>query len=294
MCSLKVLVLINLCQLSFSFLQSPLKLNRLVPTNFQKNELNFKNQESKLSHFEEAQTIINQHQGYGVLSTLSIKKKINGHPSTSIVGFTCDEQGNPVFCLSNLASHTINIKKNNLVSFSTSEHYFKDANDYRVSYTGKLHLINNSQQIRQLQKKFNYSHPDAFYTKFDDFNFYRLQSEQISFNGGFGQAHNLNLTTYYNTKPDMVNVYSDKYIIELNKQFDIPINIFFQKKYFKVQNVEIKRIDKYGISFRLYFQDNYFYTKIIKHPFKGNPPETFNLKLLKSILVEELENLLKY
>jgi len=92
----------------------------------------------------------------------------------------------------------------------------------------------------------------------------------------------------------MVNVYSDKYIIKLNKQFDIPINIFFQKKYTNVQSVEFKRIDKYGIDFRLYFQENYYYTKTIKYPFKEKTPETFNLKLLELILVEELEYLLKY
>ena len=295
MYSLRILVLVNLCQYSFSFLQKSNRPNRFTHSYFQKNEPNFEDQEPKLSHYEEAQTIINQHQGYGVLSTLSIKKKINGFPSTSIVGFTCDEKGNPVFCLSKLASHTINVKKNNLVSFSTTEHYFKNANDYRISYTGRLHLINNTQEIKNLEKKFNYSHPDSFYTEFDDFKFYTLKSNQISFNSGFGQAHNLNLTTYFNSKPDMINVHSDKYIIKLNKQFDIPINIFFQRKYYNVQNVEIKRIDKYGVSFRLYFQDNYFYTKTIKYPFKEKKsPEIFNLNLLESILIEELEYLLKY
>lgn len=284
-------LLLTLPSTCLSFYPLSTKVIKNQPLYFQKKETLEKNNHNKLSHYEEAQSIIRQHQGYGVLSTLSIKKKINGYPSTSIVGFSSDEKGNPLFCLSNIASHTLNIKKNNLVSFSTNEHFFKNANDYRVSYTGKLSLINNTQEINQFQKIYKESHPDSFYSNFDDFNFYRLESDLISFNGGFGIAHNLNLTTYFETQPDLVNIYSNDYIIRLNKDFNIPINIYFQRKYFNVKNVELKRIDKYGMDFRLYFQDNYLYTKTIKFPFKEKAPEIYNLKLLQLILVEELEYL---
>ena len=101
-------------------------------------------------------------------------------------------------------------------------------------------------------------------------------------------TNNLNLTTYFETLPDLINIYSNDHIIKLNKDFDILINIYFQK-YFNIKNVELKRIDKYGMDFRIYFQDNYFYTKTIKLPFKEKAPEIFNLKLLELILAEELQ-----
>lgn len=290
----RILLLVSLSNVSLSFFYSSNKLIRNTPMYFQKKKTSENNNKNRLSHYEEAQTIIHQRQGYGVLSTLSIKKKINGFPSTSIVAFSSDERGNPVFCLSNIASHTLNVKKNNLVSFSTSEHFFKNANDYRVSYTGKLMLVNQTQEIKEFQKKFNESHPDAFFTKFDDFNFYRLESEQISFNGGFGIAHNLNLTTYFKTQPDQINIYSNDHIVNLNKEFNIPINIYFQRGYHNVKNAELKRIDKFGMDFRLYFQDNYFYTKTIKFHFKEKTPEIYNLSLLELILMEELNHLFKY
>lgn len=290
----RILLLVSLSNVSLSFFYSSNKLIRITPMYFQKKKISENNNQNRLSHYEEAQTIIHQHQGYGVLSTLSIKKKINGFPSTSIVGFSSDERGNPVFCLSNIASHTLNVKKNNLVSFSTTEHFFKNANDYRVSYTGKLMLVNQTQEIKEFQNKFNESHPDAFFTEFDDFNFYRLESDQISFNGGFGIAHNLNLTTYFKTQPDPINTYSNDYIVKLNKEFNIPINIYFQREYQNVKNAELKRIDKFGMDFRLYLQDNYFYTKTIKFPFKEKTPEIYNLSLLELILMEELNHLFKY
>lgn len=290
MFSFFIILILNLSNVSFSFFTSSPKLNRVKPHYSQKKEIS----KDKLSHYEEAQSIIHQHQGYGVLSTLSIKKKINGSPATSIVGFSSDEKGNPIFSISNIAGHTLNVKKNNLVSFSTTEHFFKNINDYRVSYTGKLKLINDTQEVTQFQETFMKTHPDAFYSDFDDFNFYRLESDYISFNGGFGIAYNLNLTTYSNTQPDLINVYSNDYIAKFNRDFNIQINIYFQRKYLHLKNVELKRIDKYGMDFRLYFQDNYFYTKTIKFPFKKQTPEIFNLKLLDSILMEELEYLMSH
>ena len=289
---IKLIVVLSLSNQSLSFAYSSKKLTRGQPLFFKKKETDKSNQTPKLSHYQEAQTIINQHQGYGVLSTLSIKKKTHGYPSTSIVGFTTDQTGNPIFCLSSIASHTLNIKKNNIVSFTTTEHFFKNANDYRVSYTGKLKLLNETQEINQFQQKFKDTHPDAFYTDFDDFNIYRLESEKISFNGGFGATYNLNLTKYLETSPDMINVYSNDYIVKLNNAFNIPINIYFKRKYFNAKTVELKRIDKYGLDFRLYLEDNSFYTKTVKIPFKEKCPEIYNLKLLESILVEELEYLL--
>ncbi len=291
---IKILFILSLSNNCLAFLFPSTRIIRTQSLYFQKKEILENNSQNKLSHYQEAQTIIRQHQGYGVLSTLSIKKKINGSPSTSIVSFASDEKGNPIFCLSNIASHTLNVKKNNLVSFSTTEHFFKNANDYRVSYTGKLNLINNTREINQFQKIFNESHPDAFYNNFDDFHFYRLESVLISFNGGFGMNYNLNLTTYFQTQPDLINIYSNDYIVRLNRDFNIPINIYFQRKYFNIKSVELKRIDKYGMDFRLYFEDNYVYTKTIKFPFKERSPEIFNLKLLHIILVEELDYLVNH
>ena len=289
-----IIILFNLFNFSLAFLKLPFKVNRFSPVYFIKKKTNFENQEhKKLSHYEEAQTIINQHHGYGVLSTISTENKSKVYPSTSIVGFTSDINGNPVFCLSSIARHTINVKNNNLVSFTTTEHFFKNVDDYRVSYTGKLKLVNDTQKINEFHEKFMKTHPDSFYTQFafNDFNFYILESEQISYNNGFGMSNNMNLTRYFETLPDLINIYSNHHIIKLNKDFDFLINIYFQQKYFNIKNVELKRIDKYGMDFRIYFEDNYFYTETIKFPFKEKAPEIFNLKLLELILVEELDYL---
>ena len=159
---IKFTLLLTFSTKSLSFVYSSKKVNRGTPSFFQKKKIDNNNETPKLSHYEEAQTIINQHQGYGVLSTLSIKKKIHGYPSTSIVGFTSDEKGNPIFCLSSIAGHTLNIKKNNIVSFTTTEHFFKNANDYRVSYAGKLKLLNETQEIHQFQQNDPLYHADVW------------------------------------------------------------------------------------------------------------------------------------
>ena len=86
--------------------------------------------------------------------------------------------------------------------------------------------------------------------------------------------YNLNLTTYLQTQPDLINVYSNDYIVRLNRDFNIPINIYFQRKYFNVKSVELKRIDKYGMDFRLYFEDNYIYTKLLNFLLKKKLPRS--------------------
>ena len=123
---IKLIIVLSLSNQSLSFAYSSKKLTRGQPLFFKKEETDKSNQTPKLSHYQEAQTIINQHQGYGVLSTLSIKRKTHGYPSTSIVGFTTDETGYPIFCLSSIASHTllllnISLKMLMITEFPTQE-----------------------------------------------------------------------------------------------------------------------------------------------------------------------------
>ena len=116
---------------------------------------------NKLTIFEETKTMINQKNSYGFLSTISNQKKIDGYPQTSIVGYSCDEFGNPILCLSDIAMHSNNLKTNIRVSLGINEKFFRNANDMRSTFIGDLKKINDKDESALLKDKFINSHDDG-------------------------------------------------------------------------------------------------------------------------------------
>lgn len=247
-----------------------------------------KNVKNKLNIFEETKTMINQKNSYGFLSTISNQKKIDGYPQSSIVGYSCDEIGNPILCLSDIAMHTNNIKTNDHVSLGINEKFFRNANDMRSTFVGDLKKVEDSKEIDILKNKFINSHDDAFYLDFHDFNVYKLDTKYISLNGGFGRAYNINLDKYYNAEPDVISLNSYDVINDINKFYSKEIKSYLDNIIDKdIISYELKKIDKYGFDIRLYLNDEYMFTKVHRVLFnKDITHEKLKEEILKIIKID--------
>ena len=245
-----------------------------------------KNLKNRLTIFEETKTMINQKNSYGFLSTISNQKKIDGYPQTSIVGYSCDNIGNPIVCLSDIAMHTNNIKTNDHVAIGINEKFFRNANDMRSTFIGDLKKVEDKEEISFLKQKFIDSHDDAFYLNFQDFNVYKLNTKYISLNGGFGRAYNINLEKYYDAEPDAICLNSNYLVNELNKFFSKEIESYLNTKINEdIISYEIKKIDKYGFDIRLYLKGDYMFTKVHRILFN----KTVTEENLKEEILEKLK-----
>ena len=245
-----------------------------------------KNLKNRLSIFEETKTMINQKNSYGFLSTISNQKKIDGYPQTSIVGYSCDNIGNPIVCLSDIAMHTNNIKTNDHVAIGINEKFFRNANDMRSTFIGDLKKVEDKEEISFLKQKFIDSHDDAFYLNFEDFNVYKLNTKYISLNGGFGRAYNINLEKYYDAEPDAICLNSNCLVNELNKFFSKEIKSYLSTKINEdIISYEVKKIDKYGFDIRLYLKGDYTFTKVHRILFN----KTVTEENLKEEILEKLK-----
>ncbi|CAN0404717.1 unnamed protein product, partial [Scytosiphon promiscuus] len=67
--------------------------------------------------------------GFGVLSTNS--KSLDGYPSGSVVGFSLDDKGRPLFAFSSMSSHTSDLAGDSRASLTVT------AANFKVRWTGR-------------------------------------------------------------------------------------------------------------------------------------------------------------
>jgi putative heme iron utilization protein len=120
----------------------------------------------------------------GALATLEAGA---GAPLTTLVGVASDFDGAPVFLMSTLSRHTRNLARDPRASLLlTGRHERGDPlNHPRVSLGGVVERCEDARaKVRYLRRN-----PKAgLYAGFADFAVFRLQIEDLHFNGGFGRA----------------------------------------------------------------------------------------------------------
>lgn len=123
----------------------------------------------------------------GVLATI----KGTG-PYTSSTPFVIDAEGRPLIFISDLARHTKNIKANPSVSMIVNKpdsdgSYF---NGSRCTMGGKMQKITDEKEIADAKKRYFGKYKEAEdYAEFADFNFFRLEYDDIYYIGGFGDIN---------------------------------------------------------------------------------------------------------
>lgn len=125
-----------------------------------------------------------------------------GFPFGSLTPFVVDKNGNPVVFLSDLAQHTENIGKNSKVSIMIYRANKKDLfNSARITFVGKMVKLNDKER-EEIKKVYLKRHPEAeSFIDFGDFNFYRLEIQNIHYIGGFGDINWVEVEDYRKNLP---------------------------------------------------------------------------------------------
>lgn len=161
----------------------------------------------------------------GTLATLGANAEARGFPFGSHVDFVLNEQGWPVFLLSEQSMHTLNFKARNSVSLFAQQPAAQEAKPHpatlpRVTITGSMEKITDMDELILLRPTFSVAHGYAEkLVESPVFAFYKLRPESIYYIGGFGvNAAWVEVAEYEAAKPDILAYESPAVVARLNKK----------------------------------------------------------------------------
>jgi putative heme iron utilization protein len=155
---------------------------------------------TKLPLSEDIRTLIQYSNGYGVISTNSVKYE--GYPTGSVVGFSLDDNGNPFFVFSSMSAHTTDIAKDGRMSLTVTANEFKGAADGRAVLIGDVSRLPQD-KVPAYRENYKARHSDAFWIDFGDFTYFIMDNiKSVRFVGGFARAGEVSGADYLASKPD--------------------------------------------------------------------------------------------
>jgi putative heme iron utilization protein len=153
------------------------------------------------THAERARTLLHL-SSVGTLSTLSRKQA--GFPFGSLMPYTLDEVGRPLFLISTMAMHTQNLKADPRASLFVTQ----ASPDGDVLGAARVTLVGNVVQLSDAEKAaarevYLKAHPNSqYWVDFTDFAFFRLEPVDIYYVGGFGVMGWVSTADYITAQPD--------------------------------------------------------------------------------------------
>jgi putative heme iron utilization protein len=153
------------------------------------------------SFAERARTLV--HLGrIGSLSTLSRKQP--GFPFGSVMPYSQDEHGRPIFLISTMAMHTQNLKAEPraslLVTHPNAEGDPLGAS--RITLLGNV-LAVAAPELAQARKLYLERYENSkYWVDFEDFSFYRMEVVDVYYVGGFGVMGWVAASEYGVSRPD--------------------------------------------------------------------------------------------
>lgn len=210
-----------------------------------------------------------------------------GFPGGSVVGFAPDEDGRPLFVFSGMSSHTQDILADPKCSLTVASKEFKGAADGRVNLMGKCTKL-PSEEKEAAKATYLAKHPGAFWVNFGDFNWFRMEIENIRFVGGFARAGSVTPEEYTEAKPDPISAFGNHVAQHMNEDhMDATIAMISnQIPGLDVDEATITSVDSLGM-----------YVKVKRTPRASDQPQEFKIRLpfprpaqdrkdVKSIIVE--------
>eukprot|EP00931_Biecheleriopsis_adriatica_P075764 TRINITY_DN49554_c0_g1_i1.p1 TRINITY_DN49554_c0_g1~~TRINITY_DN49554_c0_g1_i1.p1 ORF type:complete len:426 (-),score=78.88 TRINITY_DN49554_c0_g1_i1:12-1154(-) len=212
----------------------------------------------RLSWAEEIRTIVAQPKGFATLSTVSCKKgKTAGFPTGSIVGFSTDEKGRPIFVFSTMSTHTKNLQQDARASLCVTEPNFLGAADARVVLTGEIIQV-PKEEDEKLRKRYMESHSNAYWAMFGDFSVYRMEEIlDVGFVGGFARAGGVTPEEYYAAEVDPCISFAEPVMAHMNGDHEEATIAYVQyligtgKEIRGVKSAKMKSLDRFGFNVRV-------------------------------------------
>ena len=114
----------------------------------------------KLTFPESVRSLVQSSHGFAVISTNS--KSNPGFPGGSVVAFSPDADGNPLFTFSGMSSHTQDLLSDGRASLTIAAKDFKGAADGRVNLMGTVELV--KVEVREkCEEVYMERHPGAYW-----------------------------------------------------------------------------------------------------------------------------------
>jgi putative heme iron utilization protein len=215
------------------------------------------------------------------LSTLS--RKHVGFPFGSLMPYALDAAGRPIFLISNMAMHTQNVKADPRASLFV-EQTGADGDPLgaaRATLIGHVDLV-PTPEITSAREQYLARHPDSrYWVDFADFNFFRLQSIDVYYVGGFGVMGWVEATDYEHASPDPLAEASAGILSHMNADHvDSMILLARIHSRLVASEATMTSVDRLGFSLRLKTEQGMKGTRI------NFPREVTTAQETRKVLVE--------
>ena len=217
------------------------------------------------------------------LSTLS--RKHPGFPFGSLMPFTLDTDGRPLFLISNMAMHTQNVKADPRASLFLTQ----AAADGDPLGSARATLIGNCEPISETQlpaarEQYLAAHENSrYWVDFADFGFFRLQPLDIYYVGGFGVMGWVAAEDYRQAEPDPLCNAASGILSHMNADH-VPAMILLARTHSGMDATEaaMTAVDRLGFHLRLKTAEGMKGTRI-NFPAEVRSPQETRTLLVKMV-----------
>ena len=199
---------------------------------------------------EEARTLVARNR-VAALATLSA----DGSPWGSLVLYAALGDGTPVLCLSTLAEHGRNVKRDPRASLVVAETDIAGdpLDSGRVTLAGTLEAP-EGQALESARAAYEAASPASeLYGGFGDFTFYVLRVERVRWVGGYGRMDSTDADAFHAAEPDPVASGAASAIEHLNTDHADALLLMAQKLggHPDASEATCVRIDRYGMDLQV-------------------------------------------
>ncbi|CAN8258585.1 unnamed protein product [Cochlearia groenlandica] len=210
-----------------------------------------------------------------------------GYPFGSMVDFTPDRMGHPLFLFSPLTIHSRNLLVDPRCSLVVQIPGWSGLSNARVTLFGDVYPLSEDEQ-EWAHKQYIAKHPHGLTEQWGNFQYFRMRNiSDIYFIGGFGTVAWVDVKEYETLQPDKIAVdCSEKILKELNAIFSKPLRELLSRES-EIDDAALISIDSKGIDIRVR-QGAQF--SIQRLPFEGGR-SVETLEEAKSALYKVVEKL---
>ena len=234
------------------------------------------------SYAERARTLVHV-VTTGALATLS--RRHPGHPFASVMPYTTDPLGQPLFLISTMAMHTQNLQTDPRASLLVTQ---PDAAEPLAS--GRVTLLGEARPLTAAERDaaraaYLARHANAAYwVDFDDFGFWRLDVRDVYFVGGFAAMDWVTADAYRAAAPDPLADVAEGILDHMNRDHADAL-ITYARAYAgeSADEARMVGVDRLGFKLRLVAGDRRWSARI------GFPREVRTPDETRRVLIEMLQ-----
>ncbi len=217
----------------------------------------------------------------GSLSTLS--RKQSGFPFGSVMPYSLDERGRPIFLISTMAMHTHNLLADPRASLLVTQ---PDASGdplgaSRITLLGNV-LAVRGPEVAELRKLYLARYENSkYWVDYEDFSFYRMDVVDVYYVGGFGVMGWIPAADYESAQPDPLADAAAGIMQHMNRDHKEEL-VLLARVFAGIESQEaaITSIDRLGFHVRLKTQEGVRGGRIAFMREVSSPAE------IRSVLVE--------